>query len=70
MANFKKKAEMEAKISFTAVYEEAPEGGYIGFVEQIPGANSQGETLEEARSNLFKALQLLLETQRMLVRNR
>ena len=57
---------MEGKITFTAVYEEAPEGGYIAFVEEIPGANSQGETLDEARSNLLEALQLLMETQRIL----
>ena len=36
---------------FTAVFQKVPEG-YIGFVEELPGANTQGATLEEARANL------------------
>jgi len=35
--------------TFTAVFQEAEEGGYIAFVEELPGANTQGETLDEAR---------------------
>ena len=54
---------------FTAVFEAAEEGGYIAFVEELPGANSQGETLEEARENLRDAVELLLETNRDLARN-
>jgi predicted RNase H-like HicB family nuclease len=50
--------------TFTAVYEPAEEGGYIAFVEEVPGANSQGETLEEARENLKEALELMLEVNR------
>ena len=38
-------------LSFTAV-----------FIEEIPGANSQGETLEEAKENVVQALQMVLET--------
>lgn len=38
-------------MSFTAVFQKVP-GGYIGFVEELPGANTQGATLEEARANL------------------
>lgn len=38
-------------IEFTAVFQKVPEG-YIGFVEELPGANTQGATLEEARANL------------------
>ncbi|HDR52215.1 MAG TPA: type II toxin-antitoxin system HicB family antitoxin [Mariniphaga anaerophila] len=53
-------------LSFTAVFVEVPEGGYSAFVEEIPGANTQGETLEEARENLKEALQLVLETNKML----
>jgi predicted RNase H-like HicB family nuclease len=49
-------------LSFTAVFVEVPEGGYSAFVEEIPGANTQGETLEEARENLKEALQLVLES--------
>ena len=49
---------------FTAVFQEADEGGYIAFVEELPGANTQGETLEEARQNLVEAVSLLLECYR------
>jgi predicted RNase H-like HicB family nuclease len=40
--------------------------GYIGFVEEIPGANTQGETLDETRENLAEALELVLEANRAL----
>jgi len=50
--------------TFTAVYEPAEEGGYVAFVEEVPGAISQGETLEEARENLKEALELMLEANR------
>jgi predicted RNase H-like HicB family nuclease len=53
-------------LSFTAVFVEVPEGGYAAYVEEIPGANTQGETLNEARKNLKEALQLVLETNKML----
>ena len=43
----------------TAVFEKVPEG-YIGFVEELPGANAQGATLDEARANLAEAVQLVL----------
>lgn len=49
-------------LSFTAVFVEVPEGGFAAYVEEIPGANTQGETLEEARENLKEAIQLVLET--------
>jgi predicted RNase H-like HicB family nuclease len=49
---------------FTAVYQPAEEGGYIAFVEELPGANTQGETLEEARENLKEAVAMVLETLR------
>ncbi len=52
-------------MTFTAVFMPVPEG-YIGFVEEIPGANSQGETLEEVRENLREAVQLVLEANREL----
>ncbi|HKS28328.1 MAG TPA: type II toxin-antitoxin system HicB family antitoxin [Pyrinomonadaceae bacterium] len=48
---------------WTAVYRKVPEG-YIGFVEELPGANTQGETLEEARGNLKEAIELVLEANR------
>jgi len=49
---------------FTAVYQEAEEGGYIAYAEEVPGAITQGETLDEARANLAEAIQLVLETNR------
>lgn len=52
--------------TFTAVFEPAEEGGYVAFVEELPGANTQGETLEEARENLRDAVELILETNREL----
>ena len=52
-------------MTFTAVFMPVPEG-YIGFVEEIPGANSQGETLDEVRENLREADQLVLEANREL----
>jgi predicted RNase H-like HicB family nuclease len=48
---------------FTAVFKKVPEG-YIGFVEELPGANTQGRTLREARSNLKEAIKLILEVNR------
>lgn len=53
------------KVHLTAVYQKVPEG-YIGFVEELPGANTQGETLEETRSNLQEAIALVLEASRLL----
>lgn len=52
--------------TFTAVFQPAEEGGYVAFVEELPGAITQGETLEEARENLKEAIQLVLEVNREL----
>ncbi len=52
-------------MQFTAVFEKVPEG-YIAFVEELPGANTQGATLEEARNNLQEAVELVLEANRVL----
>jgi predicted RNase H-like HicB family nuclease len=52
-------------MEFTAVFEKVAEG-YIGFVEELPGANTQGATLEEVRANLKEAVQLVLEANRVL----
>ena len=51
-------------MKLTGIFEPAPEGGYCCFVEEIPAAISQGETLEEAKANLLDALKLVLECQR------
>ena len=50
----------------TAIFEPAAEGGYTCFVEEVPAAISQGETLGEAKANLLDALKLVLECQRAL----
>ena len=52
-------------MQLTAVFMQAPEG-YIGFVEELPGANTQGQTLEEARENLKEAVRMVLEANREL----
>jgi len=53
------------KLKLTKVFKKVPEG-YIGFVEELPGANTQGDTLEEARANLEEAIALVLEANRTL----
>jgi predicted RNase H-like HicB family nuclease len=53
------------QLQLTAVFRRVPEG-YIGFVEELPGANTQGRTLEEARINLQEAVALVLEANRIL----
>jgi predicted RNase H-like HicB family nuclease len=52
-------------MSLTAVYLKVPEG-YIAFVEELPGANTQGETLEEERANLAEAVAMVLDANRVL----
>lgn len=52
---------------FTAVFEQVDDW-WIGYVEELPGANTQGETLEEARENLKDAVQLLIEVNREIAR--
>jgi len=52
------------EVTLTTVYEEAEEGGYIGYVAELPGANTQGETMEEVRENLAEAIQLIFEANR------
>jgi predicted RNase H-like HicB family nuclease len=51
-------------LKLTAIYEKAEEGGYVGYVAELPGANTQGETIEETRENLKEAVSLLLECYR------
>ena len=53
-------------MKLTAVFEPAKEGGYTCFVEEIPAAISQGETLAEAKANLLDAFEVVLECQREL----
>ena len=58
--------DIRMSVEFTAVFRQVPEG-YIGFVEELPGANTQGSTLEEARCNLREAVELVLEANRELI---
>jgi predicted RNase H-like HicB family nuclease len=51
-------------VQLTTVFEPAEEGGFIAYVQELPGANTQGETLHEAPENLLDAVLLLLETNR------
>ena len=53
-------------VQFTAVFRKVPEG-FIAFVEELPGANTQGATLDEARANLEEAAELILAANRTLL---
>lgn len=55
---------MVKEITLTAIYEEAEEGGYIGYIAELPGANTQGETIDEVRENLKEAVEMILEANR------
>jgi len=52
------------KAEFTAIIEAAPEGGYWAICPEVPGANGQGETIEEVKDNLRQAIELILEDRR------
>lgn len=52
------------KAEFTAIIEPAPEGGYWAICPEVPGANGQGETIEEAKASLKAAIELVLEDRR------
>lgn len=51
-------------LSFSVIYEAAPEGGYVAFVPALPGCHSQGETLEETEENIKEAIIVYLESVR------
>jgi predicted RNase H-like HicB family nuclease len=52
------------KAEFTAIIEPAPEGGFWAVCPEIPGANGQGETIEETRASLREAIELIFEDRR------
>jgi predicted RNase H-like HicB family nuclease len=54
---------LKRKITLTAVYRKVPEG-YIAYVKELPGANAQGATIEEARENLIEAVDLVTQANR------
>lgn len=49
------------KAEFTAIIESASEGGYWAICPEVPGANGQGETIEETKKNLKEAIELIFE---------
>lgn len=49
------------KFEFTAIIEPAPEGGFWAMCPEVPGANGQGETVEEARLSLRDGIRLVFE---------
>ena len=53
-------------VKLTAVFEKSPYG-YIGYVEELPGVNTQGSTLEETKRNLIEAIKLVLEANRQML---
>jgi len=55
---------MKAKINFNAVFEPSSEGGYIAYIPEFPGVNTQGETLAEAKRNLKEAFAIMVEVSR------
>ena len=55
---------MVKEITLTAIYEEAEEGGHIGYIAELPGANTQSDTIEKVRENLMEAMQMILEANR------
>ena len=52
-------------MKFTAVYKKVPEG-YIGFVQELPGANTQGKALKETKANFQEVIEMTLEANRIL----
>lgn len=52
---------MEMKAEFTAIIEAAPEGGFWAICPEVPGANGQGETIEETKANPRDAIELIFE---------
>ena len=52
------------KAEFTAIIEAAPEGGFWAICPEVPGANGQGETIEETKDSLRQAIELILEDRR------
>jgi predicted RNase H-like HicB family nuclease len=52
-------------LELNAIFRRDPDGGFVAYVAELPGANSQGETLDEARENLRDAVALVLEVNRL-----
>jgi predicted RNase H-like HicB family nuclease len=54
----------ELRVKLTAVFEPAPEGGFTCHFEELPEVFSEGETVEQAKTNLFDALEQVMEYHR------
>jgi predicted RNase H-like HicB family nuclease len=65
MIRAKDKKGKNMRIQLNAVFEKV-KNGYIGYVEELPGANTQGSTLDETKNNLKEAIELVLESYRQL----
>lgn len=57
-----KKHILSKAVSFSVIYEQALEGGYVAYVPTLPGCHTQGETIEEAEENIREAVELYLES--------
>ena len=55
-------------IKFTSIIEKSNDGWYVGQVEEMPAAISQGKTINELKDNLLDAVNLLMETNRELLK--
>ncbi len=55
---------MKTNMKLTAVFVPDEDGGYIAYIEEIPGVNTQGGTLDEAKANILDALNLVMEARR------
>lgn len=60
--NFMNKRTTGKILSFSVIYEEAKEGGYVVYVPALPGCHTQGESIEEAEENIREAVSLYLES--------
>ena len=60
----REKRNVDMKAEFTAILEPAPEGGYWAICPEVPGANGQGETVDETKESLRQAIELILEDRR------
>lgn len=49
------------KGEFTAILEKAPEGGYWAICPEVPGANGQGDSIEDAKASLTQAIALIMD---------
>lgn len=55
---------MLKRIELTAIYEPCDEGGFIAYIQEIPGINTQGDTLENAKENLADAINIMFQETR------